>query len=146
MTRRRGDVRHEARESALQMLYEWEIGGADVDHLVATSWAIQARPLDVDRDALAGALVRGTIARMAEIDALIAAAAEHWRLERIAVIDRLILRMAVFELIAQPDTPRAVVIDEAVELAKRFSSADASRFVNGVLDGITRRLDAPAGS
>lgn len=126
------------------MLYEWEIGGTDLDEVVATSWAIQARSLDVERDAIAGRLVRGTARHLHEIDAWIDEAASNWRIERLAVIDRIILRLGAFELAHEPDTPRAVVISEAVELAKRFSAADAPKFINGVLDAIRRRLEEQA--
>lgn len=136
--------RRQARESALQMLYEWEVGGSDLDVVVATSWAIQARPLDVARDAMAGRLVRGTVAHLHDIDAWIDEAASNWRIERLAVIDRLILRMGAYELAHETETPHAVVISEAVELAKRFSAADAPKFINGVLDAIRRRLEERA--
>ena len=137
-----GDPRHRARESALQMLYQWEIGGTDLDEV----WAAydRVRPIELDESAreMALALVAGTAACLGRIDPLIVAQAEHWRLERMPVVDRLILRLAVFEFLASPDTPRAVVINEAVELARTFSTEAAVKFVNGVLDGIARRLPA----
>ena len=83
--------------------------------------------------------MRGTIARLDQIDELIAASAEHWRPSRMGTIDRLIIRLAVFELLTG-DTPAAVVIDEALNLARTFSTEEAVRFVNGLLDGIRRRL------
>lgn len=126
------------------MLYEWEVGGGDLDEIIATSWAIQARPLDVERDARAGALVRGTVAHLHELDRWIDEAATNWRIERLATIDRLILRLGAFELAHEPETPRAVIVSEAVELAKRFSVAEAPKFVNGVLDAIRRRLEESA--
>ena len=136
MRRRTADVRQEARESALQMLYQWEVGRGDLDEIVATSWAIQARSLDVDRDIIAGRFVRGTVANLKLIDDQITEASTNWRLERLAVLDRLILRLAIYELLFETDTPRAVVINEAIELARRFSTEDAVKFVNGVLDSI----------
>jgi N utilization substance protein B len=123
------------------MLYEWELSRGDLEQILATSWAIQARPLDVDRDAMAARLVRATVERLPRIDALIAEASEHWRFERLSVVDRLILRLAVGELLEPDPAPGAVIIDQAVELAKTFSSPEGSRFVNGVLDGIRRRLE-----
>jgi N utilization substance protein B len=79
--------------------------------------------------------------RLDEIDALIAASAENWRPERMAVIDRLILRMAVCEFVRDKDTPPAVVINEALELARTFSSEDAVKFINGMLDGIRKKME-----
>ena len=118
------------------MLYQWEVGRGDLDEIVATSWAIQARSLDVDRDIIAGRFVRGTVANLKLIDDQITEASTNWRLERLAVLDRLILRLAIYELLFETDTPRAVVINEAIELARRFSTEDAVKFVNGVLDSI----------
>lgn len=138
---RPGEQLRQARESALQMLYEWEVGGGDLDEVVASSWAIQARPLDVERDARAARLVRGTVAHLHEIDRWIDDAASNWRIERLATIDRIILRLGAYELAHEQETPCAVVINEAIELAKRFSAADTPKFVNGVLDAIRRRLD-----
>ena len=81
-------------------------------------------------------LTSGTIARLPELDTIIERHAQNWRLSRMAVIDRLILRLAVFELLHEPETPPGVVIDEALELARTFSEEDAVRFVNGVLDAV----------
>lgn len=123
------------------MLYQWEVGRAPVDEVIETFRRL--RPLAPAGRRFATTLVRGTVARLDRIDPLIAASAEHWRLERLAVIDRLILRLAVYELLEEPDTPPAVVIDEALELAKTFSVGEAVAFINGVLDGVRRRLEAP---
>ena len=139
---RPGDERHRSREAALQMLYAWEIGRLTVDDLGVTFWPEHGDELALsDRGrAFADRLARGTIAHVEAIDPLIAAAAEHWRLSRLAVVDRLILRLAVYEIQHEPDTPPAVVIDEAIELARTYSGEDAVRFVNGVLDGIRKTL------
>jgi N utilization substance protein B len=94
----------------------------------------------VDRE-YAATLARGTAERLPELDPLIEAQAEHWRLSRMAVIDRLILRLAVYELKHQPDAPPPVVINEALELARTFSGEDSVRFINGVLDGLMKRHD-----
>ena len=130
--------RHLARQAALQMLYQWEVGRVPPEEAVARHWQIEQ-----DEPALEGAarrfaedLVEGTVSHLPSIDARIEAQAQHWRLERMAVIDRLILRMAVYEFLFRPETPRTVVMDEAIELARTFSEQDAVRFVNGVLDGI----------
>ena len=90
----------------------------------------------------ANGLVRGTIDRVAEIDRLLAARTHNWRVERMAVIDRLVLRMAVFELLTAPETPPKVVINEAIELTRTFSGEEAVPFVNGVLDGVRKDLAA----
>jgi N utilization substance protein B len=120
------------------MLYQWEVGRVTPAEAVARHAEIEQDGPDLADAArrFAQELVQGTIAHLETIDARIEAQAQHWRLERMAVIDRLILRMAVFEFLYRPDTPRTVVIDEAIELARTFSEQDAIRFVNGVLDGI----------
>jgi len=138
--------RHRGRQAALQLLYQWEVGRLDVsemDEAVRLFW--DARPAPDARRVFATDLARGTAARLESLDPLIQAHAEHWRLSRMAVVDRLILRLAVYEFL-YTDTPRAVVIDEALELAKTFSGDDAVPFVNGVLDGIRKSLDAQQSS
>ncbi len=139
---RRGDERHRSREAALQMLYAWEVGGLSEDDLSAAFWPEHGETLALSAAGrgFAERLVRGTIADLAGIDPLIAAAAEHWRLSRLALVDRLILRLAVYELRREPDTPAPVVINEALELARTFSGDEAVGFVNGVLDGIRKTL------
>src|SRR2546427_3740822 len=136
--------RHRAREVALQTLYQWDVGRVDVEQAIATffdqQWRDAGPPAD-DLRAFATALVRETVARLDAIDQLIAATAERWRPERMAIVDRLILRVAVCELMG-PDTPPAVVIDEALELALTVSTEDAVKFINGMLDAIRKKLDA----
>jgi N utilization substance protein B len=139
------DRRHRARESALQILYQWDVGKIDVDRAIDTFFARQwpeAVPPSDELRRVAGSLARETVARIAAIDALVAETAERWRPERMAVIDRLILRMAIGELMRGPDTPHAVVINEALELARTFSTEDAVKFINGMLDAIRKKLDA----
>ncbi len=135
--------RRRAREAALQMLYRWELAGAPLDEIADTHWAMlegEGAPLTPPAQEFAVRLARGTVEHLAAIDPLIEGHAEHWRLSRMAVIDRLILRLAVFELVHGTETPASVVIDEALELARTFSEAEAVRFVNGVLDAIHREL------
>jgi transcription antitermination protein NusB len=145
MTRARKDVRHRGRETALQILYQWEIGKGDVGRAAETFFTLQwpdaSPPPDALRD-FASALARDTVARLEAIDPLIAATTERWRPERMAILDRLILRMAVCELVRDPETPHAVVINEALELARTFSSEESVKFINGMLDAIRRKLDA----
>jgi transcription antitermination protein NusB len=137
------DRRHRAREAALQILYQWEIGGNDIDRaadtLFSQQWA-DADPPAEDLRAFASGLAHHTVQRLDAIDPLIAATAERWRPERMAVLDRLILRMAISELLRDPETPAAVVINEALELARTFSSEESVRFINGMLDAIRKKL------
>ncbi len=140
--------RHRAREAALQMLYQWEVGRAAPADVTESYWTLDgaAPAASAAVRALAESLALGTIGRVGEIDPLIAAGADNWRLTRMAVVERLILRLAVFELLGGAATPPAVVIDEALELARTFSTEDAVKFVNGVLDAVRRQLDAGAPS
>ena len=136
--------RHRAREAALQMLYQWEVGRASAHEAIVTYWPARDRDevLPEELQTFANGLVRGTIDRVAEIDRLLAARTHNWRVERMAVIDRLVLRMAVFELLTAPETPPKVVINEAIELTRTFSGEEAVPFVNGVLDGVRKDLAA----
>lgn len=152
----RADGRHRAREAAVQMLYQWEVGRTPPDQVITRFFAERRAPgpgdegehqdevapeLSRAQQAFAVELVRGVTGHAAELDPLIAAAALHWRLERMAVIDRLILRLAVYEFQHRPETPARVVINEALELARTFSTEDAVRFINGLLDGVRKSLD-----
>jgi N utilization substance protein B len=132
--------RRRAREAALQMLYQWEVGRASAYEAIATYWPAHDAepPLDAPLREFANALVRGTIDRVKDIDGLLTAHADNWRVERMAVIDRLILRLAVYEFLADPDTPSRVVINEALELARTYSGEEAVGFVNGVLDSVKK--------
>jgi N utilization substance protein B len=130
-------LRHKAREYALQMLFQWEIGHQDPQRIEEGFWRM-ARAEKTTR-AWAKEFFESAVAGAAELDALIAAHAKNWRLERMAVIDRAILRLAAWELRAGK-TPPKVVLDEAVELAKKFSSQEAASFVNGVLDAVLKSL------
>ena len=137
--------RHRAREAALQMLYQWEVGRADIDEVVRTYWSIE-RPdeagLSASLQSFATGLAAGTVKHLGEIDPLIGASTEHWRPSRMAIVDRLILRLAVYEFLHASDIPKKVVINEALELARTFSADEAVGFVNGVLDGIKRGLES----
>ena len=137
-------ARHVARERAVQWLYQWELSGLDLDDVLSREHQVEVHPPDRDRDAWAVELVRGTARELHRIDPLITQHATNWRIERMAVVDRVILRLGVYELLCTPDTPPAVVIDEAVELARTFSADQAVAFVNGVLDAVHRGLAEPA--
>jgi N utilization substance protein B len=137
------ESRHRARESALQMLYQWEVGRLSMFEVRQTFWTQDhdaSEPLGADLRAFATALADGVAGHVEELDPLIAEAAEHWRLERMNVMDRLILRLAVYEFLHEPATPAKVIINEALELARSFSGDEAVRFINGLLDGIRRKL------
>ncbi len=134
------ETRHRARELALQWLYQWEVGGLDLDEVFDADRQIELRPVDEARDRLAESLVRATAASLGEIDPLIAEQAHGWRIERMPIVDRLIVRLAVYELRAEPETPHAVIINEALELAHTFSTDEAVKFINGVLDGIRKHV------
>jgi transcription antitermination protein NusB len=138
------DLRHRAREVALQILYQWEITRGDVDRAAETVFTRQWPDADPPAEELrtfASALAHDTVERLAAIDPLIAESTEHWRPERMAVLDRLILRMAVCEMLRDRHTPAAVVINEALELARTFSTDDSVKFINGMLDAIRRKVD-----
>jgi N utilization substance protein B len=145
MARARKDRRHRAREAALQILYQWEVARTDVDDAAETLFGHQwpdADPPSETLRAFALELARDTVARLDTIDPLIGETAERWRPERMAVVDRLILRMAVCELLRGADAPPAVVINEALELARTFSTEDAVKFINGMLDAIRKKLES----
>jgi len=138
------DWRRRGREAALQILYQWDLGRSDVDVTIETFFDLQwpdAQPPPESLRDFASALARDTVKRLEEIDALIAGTAENWRPERMAVLDRLVLRMAVCEMLRRnPETPPAVVINEAMELARTFSTEESVKFINGMLDGIKRKM------
>jgi transcription antitermination protein NusB len=141
------DRRHRAREAALQILYQWEIGRGDVDRAAETFFAHQwsdATPPADELQSFAAALAHDTVYRLAAIDPLIAETTERWRPERMPVLDRLILRMATCELLrddAAGGTPHAVVINEALELARTFTTEESVKFINGMLDAIRKKIE-----
>ena len=129
--------RHKARQYALQMLFQWEIGQQDPRRIEEGFWRIAKA--EKSTRAFANDLFEGVVKNASELDAVVTAHMDNWRLERLALIDRAILRLGVHELRAGT-APRKVVVDEAVELAKAFSSEDAAGFVNGVLDSVLHAL------
>ena len=137
-------TRRRARASALQVLYQWEVGQAQLDRALETFFTEQwpeagAPPAELRQ--FASDLAHDTVRRLPEIDALIAETAERWRPERMAIIDRLILRMAVCELLRDREAPPPVVINEALELGRTFSTEDSVRFINGMLDAIRKKIE-----
>lgn len=132
--------RHRARETALQLLYQWDvgrIGASEIDDALDLFWVVH--PVPEQRRKMALGLARGAVSALSEIDLLIAQHTDNWRSERLAVVDRLIMRLAVYELLFEK-TPPAVVINEALELAKTFSGDRAVAFINGVLDAVRRAI------
>ena len=136
--------RHQAREAALQVLYFWEVGRAPAGDALAAFFTEHSPDASESVRGFARNLVEGTITEVAALDALIEQHSQHWRLSRLAIIDRLILRMSAWELEHERETPPAVVIDEALELARTFSTEEAVKYVNGVLDGIRKTLASRA--
>jgi N utilization substance protein B len=134
--------RRKARECALQMLFAADIAGASrADELVRAYWEELGDPeMDEGAREFSTRLATGALAHVEELDERIRLRAEHWRISRMAVVDRNILRMAVYEFLHEP-TPRTVAINEALEIARRFSTYEATQFINGILDAIKRDLD-----
>jgi len=128
--------RTKSRECALQLLYAVDITGSALDEIMPRYW--EEHPDDADVKSFAAQLARGTLEHREEIDTLIRRHADNWRLERMAVIDRNIIRMTSFELLHIDDIPPKVSINEAVDLAKKFGDEESGRFVNGVLDKINK--------
>jgi len=133
--------RRKARECALQMLFAADVSEANADDVVRSYWAELGEPeLDDTARDFATRLASGTLANLELLDERIRSRAEHWRISRMAVVDRNILRLAVYEFLYEP-TPRTVAINEALEIARRFSTYEATQFINGILDAIKRDLD-----
>ena len=133
--------RRKARECALQMLFAADVAETPPDEVVRTYWA-ELGDSDLEEPAreFATRLAAGTLAQLEALDERIRSRAEHWRIARMAVVDRNILRLAVYEFLHEP-TPRTVAINEALEIARRFSTYEATQFINGILDAIKRDLD-----
>lgn len=142
MSQTDGQGKHRAREAALQMLYQCEVGRAGAHESILTYWpsSDDAGAVPEPLREFANRLVRGTLDRRDEIDAMLRTHAQNWRVERMNIIDRLVLRLGVYEMLAEPATPSKVIINEAIELARSFSGDAAVGFVNGVLDAVRKEL------
>jgi N utilization substance protein B len=125
------------------MLYQWDLTREPMDRVTEAFWRV--RTTTDETKANAERLARGAQAMVAEIDEAITVTLTNWRFERIAAVDRNILRIAGYELMREPETPAAVVIDEAVEMAKRFAEAESPPFINGVLDAVRRGARGESG-
>lgn len=136
--------RRKARECALQMLFAADVAGTRGDQLARTFWSeLSDNDLEPGAQEFATRLAIGTLANLEEVDERIRSRAEHWRISRMALVDRNLLRLAVYEFLHEP-TPRTVTINEALEIARRFSTYEATQFINGILDAIKRDLDRDA--
>ena len=127
-------ARSSGRESALQMLFAMEAGGGSAERVIGAYW--RETPGDPEGREYADAALRGVAGDLDKVDEAIRKASTNWRLERMARVDRNVLRLGAWELMHATDVPRAVILDEAVELAKRFGSEESGAFVNGVLDRV----------
>jgi len=137
--------RRRSRQRALQILFLWDTRRQPADEAIDAYYDTLYSEEHPERDAFVSELVRGTIGNIDALDEQISRHAEHWRLERMPAVDRNILRLAVYEL-TRGQTPAAVTIDEALELARKFSGEESVQFVNGVLDAIHREMSAGRGS
>ena len=131
--------RRRSRQRALQILFLWDARRQPVEEAIGAYYDTLYSEEHPERDPFVDSLVRGTVEHVSEVDEQIAKHAEHWRLDRMPAVDRNILRLAVYEM-AHAGTPAAVTIDEALELARKFSNEESVQFVNGVLDAIHRKV------
>ena len=132
--------RRKAREYALQMLFQWDITHDAIDQIAATFFQNHAEEAPAVTD-FARQLVTGTVENVEHIDRLIQRHAEHWRLDRMAIVDRNLLRLATQEFLYDKEIPKTVVINEAIEIARRYSTQESPQFINGILDSIKKELE-----
>ena len=132
-----------AREIALQALYIADVSHTPAEEAFAIVTRREGDEADAETIAFARDLALGALARIEELDAVIHARADNWTMNRMAAVDRNVLRLAAFELTARPDTPLGVVIDEAIEIVRKYSAEEATRFVNGILDALKAVREAP---
>jgi len=130
-------ARRKARELALQMLFQRDISGNQPDQIIDTFEELQ-KSKAYTRD-FATKIFRGTVEHVEAIDEMIQNQAENWRLTRMAAVDRNIIRMSIYEFLHETDTPKLVIIDEAIEIAKKYGTQKSSQFINGILDGVLKR-------
>jgi N utilization substance protein B len=132
-----------AREIALQALYVADVAHTPAEEAFAIVTRREGDEADAETIAFARDLALGALAKIDELDAVIQARADNWAMNRMAAVDRNVLRLAAFELTARPDTPLGVVIDEAIEIVRKYSAEEATRFVNGILDALKAVREAP---
>jgi transcription antitermination protein NusB len=132
-------ARRKARELALQMLFQHDMSGNGPDMIISTFEELQKSKPNTRE--FATRIFRGTVDNLGKIDEMITAQADNWRLSRMAVVDRNIIRMCVYEFLHENDTPKLVIIDEGIEIAKKYGTQKSSQFINGILDGILKRYN-----
>ncbi|HVT43715.1 MAG TPA: transcription antitermination factor NusB [Thermoanaerobaculia bacterium] len=132
-------ARRKARELALQMLYQHDLSGNAPEAIIATFEDLQKSRSNIREFAVR--IFEGTLRHLTEIDQMIIQQADNWRLSRMAAVDRNIIRMSIYEFMYEDETPTLVVIDEAIEIAKRYGTQKSSQFINGILDGILKRYN-----
>ena len=132
-------ARRKARELVLQMLYQHDMSGNAPDTILSTFEELQKSKPNTRE--FATRVFKGTVENLAEIDGMITAQADNWRIERMAVVDRNLIRQSIYEFLYEKDTPKLVIIDEAIEIAKKFGTQKSSQFINGILDGILKRYN-----
>jgi N utilization substance protein B len=132
-------TRRKSRELCLQMLFQWDMGKQSPEHVRKTFWA-ERDEVDADTRGFADDLFTVAVDRQTQIDDLIQKHAQHWRMERMAAVDRNVLRTGVAEFLSSRETPRPVVINEALEIARKFSAPESVQFINGVLDSVGKDL------
>ena len=134
--------RRKARECALQVLFEIDMTAIDPSGALSVYW--QSHPAPDPVRSYAERIVHGAVADRGRIDTLIQESSTHWRLERMPHVDRNVLRLATYELLHEAETPRSVILNEAIEVAKKFGTDESAQFVNGVLDAIRKEIEAVA--
>lgn len=132
-------ARRKARELALQMLFQHDMSANQPDAIIATFEELQKSKPNTRE--FATRVFKGTLDHVEQIDEMIQKQAENWRLSRMAAVDRNIIRMAIYEFMHEDETPKLVVIDEAIEIAKKFGTDKSSQFINGILDGVLKRYN-----
>jgi N utilization substance protein B len=137
-------ARRKAREAALQMLYQSELGAQPAHEVVSLYWQQHRQAVAPETKHFAELLFLGAVEMRPRLDAALACVSEHWRVKRMAAVDRNVLRLGLYEMLFIAETPRVVVIDEAIEIARKFGSEDSGQFVNGVLDELRRRIEHSA--
>lgn len=134
--------RRKSRELALQMLFQWEVGQHTPAHVVATF--LKPKEGDAPENAFARELFQGTVDNIPALDPMLRQHASNWSLERMAAVDRNVIRLALYEMLHHKETASAVIINEALDIARRFSGEKSAHFVNGVLDAIRKTIPAQA--
>jgi N utilization substance protein B len=136
--------RRRSRQRALQILFLWDARRQPLDEAISAYYDTLFSEKSPERDPFVDSLVRGTVQHLAEVDEQITKHAEHWRMERMPAVDRNVLRLAVYEM-TRGGTPAPVTIDEALELARKYSGEESVQFVNGVLDAVRRGISPVPG-